>query len=56
MTYFEFNAGKQLQFVPRDKDLVEFDQPITEGIEVREFATLGEFLKHAQGEQPCTSR
>lgn len=43
--YCEFNAGTSQQFVPRATDVLEFDQPITEGIEVREHATLGDFLR-----------
>jgi hypothetical protein len=29
-------------------DLIEFDQPMHEGIEVREHATLGDFLRELQ--------
>jgi|GEM_PF-6785519 len=50
--YCEFNAGRKQRFVPRDTDTIDYDQPITEGIEVREHATLGEFLRsQANGEK-----
>lgn len=45
MTYFEYQAGQPAKFVPCETDFVEFNEPISEGIEVREFETLGEFLK-----------
>lgn len=46
--YCEHNAGQRQQFVLHASDLIEFDQPLTEGIEVREFASLGDFLREAQ--------
>lgn len=49
MTYYEFMAGQPSQFVPRETDFVEFNEPISEGIEVREHATLGEFLRELEG-------
>lgn len=49
--YCQYNAGTPQQFVPRESDLLDFDQPITEGIEVREHATLGDFLRELNGEK-----
>lgn len=46
--YCELNAGRSLQFQLRVTDVIEFDQPTHEGIEVREHATLGEFLRELQ--------
>lgn len=41
----EYNAGTKQKFVPRESDLIDFPEITPEGIEVREYATLDDFLR-----------
>lgn len=48
--YCEHNAGKALAFTPRETDVIEFERHAPAGIEVREHATLGDYLRELQRE------
>jgi hypothetical protein len=47
--YCEYNAGQKQAFVPREADTVELKEAPSAGIEVREYASLADYLREING-------